>query len=90
MGIIGVTNLKEIERWEGYFHLKCICNFKEEKCEEHWQFSETNISRNAEVISFNFDMQSSIYVRQKTDQFGRNQLSSFGDTEGWIWHLYDK
>ena len=45
------------------------------------QFLGTNISRTAEVISFKFDMCSSVYVRQKIYNFGRNQLSSFGDTE---------
>ena len=35
-----------------------------------------------EAISFNFDMSSSVYVRPKIYKFGRNQLSSFGNTEG--------
>ena len=46
------------------------------------KFLGTNISRNTEVIFFNFDMRSSVYVRQKIYKFGRNWLSSFGDTEG--------
>ena len=29
-----------------------------------------------------------VYVRQKIYKFGRNQLSSFEDTEGRIWQLY--
>ena len=40
----------------------------------------TNISRNAKVISFNFDMQSIVYVRQKIYTYiGKNWLSRFGD-----------
>ena len=46
------------------------------------QFSETNILRTTEVISFSFDMWSSVYVKQKMHKFGRNQLSSFGDISG--------
>ena len=46
------------------------------------QFSGTNILRNAEVISFSFDIWSSIHVKQKMHKFGINQLSSFGDMEG--------
>ena len=44
------------------------------------QFSETNISRTTKAISFNFDMSSCVYVRQKICKFGRNRYSSFGDT----------
>ena len=51
---------------------------EEEKCEENWAI----ILRNAEMISFNFDMQSSVYARPKIYKFGRNWLSSFGDMEG--------
>ena len=45
------------------------------------QFLGTNFSRTAEAISFKFDMLSSAYVRQKIYKFGRDRLSSFGDTE---------
>ena len=38
-----------------------------------------DVSKNAEAISFNFDMWTSVYVRKKY-KFGRNWLSSFGDT----------
>ena len=46
------------------------------------QFLGANISRTAKAISFKFDMQNSVYVRQKIHKFGRDRLSSFGDTEG--------
>ena len=47
------------------------------------QFLGINISRNARLISFNFDMLSSVYVRQKIYEFGRHQLvCSIGDMEG--------
>ena len=72
MSIISVSNLKEIKTWGGYFmQLKCICNFvrrrrrRRRKCEEFGQFLGTNISRSAKTISFNFDMWSSVYLRQK-------------------------
>ena len=78
MSIIGVPNLKEIETWEGCFNVTCAQMKNVKKLE---QFS----GRNSEVISFNFDMWSTVYVRQKIYKFGRNWLSSFGDTEGWIW-----
>ena len=55
---------------------------EEETREENRQYLRSNISRTAEAISFNFDMLSSVYVRQKIYKFGRNQHSSFGDTEG--------
>ena len=48
MSIIGVLNLKEIEIWEG------LC--KKKNLKKIGQFLGTNISRSAEVISFNFDM----------------------------------
>ena len=55
MSIISVPNLKEIETWEGYLNIVVnLC--KEEKCEENWKFSGTNILTNTEAISFNFDM----------------------------------
>ena len=41
------------------------------------QFSGTNILITTEVISFNFDMCSCVYVGQKIYKFGRNQHSSF-------------
>ena len=56
---------------------------KEEKCEENWAIFKTNILRTT-AISFNFDMLSCVYVRQKIYEFGRNQLSSFGDTKGYF------
>ena len=54
----------------------------EENAKKIGQFLGTNILRTAKAISFNFDMRSSVYVRQKIYKFGRNQHSSFGDTEG--------
>ena len=48
------------------------------------KFLATNISRNTEVILFNFDMWSSIYARQK---ICKHWCSGFGDMEGWIWQL---
>ena len=59
-----------------------LCEREEEKCEKIGQFSGTNISRTTKAISFNFDMWSYIYVRQKICKFGKNRYSSFGDTEG--------
>ena len=56
--------------------LKCICNLceGEENVKKIGQFLGTNISRTAEAISFNFDIYSSVYVRQKIYKFGRNLL----------------
>ena len=79
--------MKEIKTWEGYFlcDLNIFVNLcEEEKCEENQAILGTNISRSAEAISFNFDMWSSVYVRQTIYKFGRNRLGSFGDMEGWI------
>ena len=60
MSIISVPNLREIKTWEGYFmQLKCICNFVQRRrkmLKKIRQFLGTNISRTANVISFNFDM----------------------------------
>ena len=53
MNIVSVPHLKEIEKWESYFYE--TCNFvQRRKYEENW--AGTNISRDAEAISFNFDM----------------------------------
>ena len=43
------------------------------------QFLGTNISKTAEAISFNFDM---CICKAEIYKFGRNRLSSFGDTKG--------
>ena len=64
-----------------------LCNLKfcvkeKKNVKKIEQFLGTNISRTAEAISFNFDIRSSVYVRQKIYKFGRNRLRSFGDTEG--------
>ena len=74
-----------------------LCNFnvfvilceeeEEEIVKKIRQFLGTNIARTAEAISFKFDMWNSVYVRHKIYKFGRSRLSSFGDTEGWIWQL---
>ena len=53
---------------------------EEEKCEENW--AGMNISRSTTAISFNFDMLSSIYVRQIMYKLDRDWLSSFRDSEG--------
>ena len=39
--------------------------------------SGTNISRNTEMIPFNFHMLSSVYVRQEIYKFSRNQVRSY-------------
>ena len=90
MSIIGVPNLKETETWEGYFNAhNYICKEESYTCmKKMGQHLGVNISRNAEAISLNFDMSSSVYKRQKIYKFGRNQLSSFGGMEGRIWQLY--
>ena len=90
MSIIDIPNLKEIATWEGYFYVTWIffkfCTKKYVK--KVGQFSGTNILRNTEAIYFNFGMLSCAYVMQKIYKFGRNQCSSFRDTDGWIWQLY--
>ena len=69
MSITVVPNLKEIETRESYFNmswLKYICNMqKEEKHEEIWTIFNNKYLKNVKAISFNFDMWSNEYVRQK-------------------------
>ena len=86
MSFISVPNLTEMETWEGYFYVTWMY-LKKKNVKKIGKFLGTNISRTADAISFNFDVWNSVYVRQNLYKFGRNQLSSFGDTEGWIWQL---
>ena len=60
MSIISVPNLKQSKHEKVILtQLKYICNFcvkKRKNVKKIKQFTGTNISRNAEAISFNFDM----------------------------------
>ena len=56
---------KVVFMWLKYIYIFVILCKGEEKCEENWQFLGTNISRSTEANSFNFDMWSSVHVRQK-------------------------
>ena len=88
MYLIDLPNLKEIERWKGYFYVVQkffkSCAKKKKNMKKIGQFLEVYILFTTNPISFKFDIckLGHVYVKYKICKFDKNPLSSSRDTRG--------